>query len=60
MSYFIAQDPNSDHAIGFEANDREEANRLLEQSLFSTYAIVWTTEGTLHLNRVKYDRASLR
>lgn len=61
MSHFVAQDPNSEHAVSFEANNKEHAMSLLEANGYGHYNIVWSTEGTLRINKVKvYDRKDFR
>lgn len=52
MSIFVAQSPNSSHAVQFEANDHDHALEILKEHGYEEYKIVWTNVGTLRLNKV--------
>lgn len=58
MSHFVAQDPNSSHAVQFEANDHEHAMQILKENGYENYTIVWSTIGTLRLKKV--DKNTLK
>jgi hypothetical protein len=52
MSHFVAQSPDSKHAVQFEANDTNHALVILQENGYADYKIVWSTVGTLRLKKI--------